>query len=111
MRISSITSSRPSGVVPNSNLVSAMMMPRGAAKVRPASYSPRLACFRRSASDRPSACARRANVTFSSCPTSALVAGEKMGGSRRALSTSPPGSGSPASVPDRWYSAQAEPVM
>ena len=40
-----------------------------------------------------------------------MVAGEKIGGSIRALSTSPGGSGSPASVRDCLYSAQAEPVI
>src|SRR5213593_2323056 len=75
------------------------------------SYSARLACLSRSASGRPSAWTTCAKVTFSSCPCSAFVAGEKMGGSSRALSTSPAGSASPASVPDSRYSAHAEPVM
>ena len=106
-----MTISRPSGVVPNSNFVSAMMMPRGAAYARPASYKPRLACLSGSARACPRASTTWRNVTFSSCPTSALVAGEKIGGSSRALSTSPAASGSPASVPDLRYSAHAEPVM
>ena len=57
----------------------------------------------------PSAAAISSTVTFTSWPDSALVAGEKSGGSSAALSTRPPGSGAPASVPDRRYSCQAEP--
>ena len=52
----------------------------------------------------------RSNVTFSSWPASAFVAGEKMAGSSRALSTSPAGRGSPASAPDLSYSAHADPA-
>ena len=53
----------------------------------------------------------RAMVMFSSWPVSALVAGEKIGGSSRSLSFSPSASFSPASVPEAAYSFQAEPVM
>jgi hypothetical protein len=53
----------------------------------------------------------RSTVMFSSWPVSAFVAGLKIGGTSRALSTRPVGSGSPASVPEREYSFQAEPVM
>src|SRR6266540_3037075 len=41
----------------------------------------------------------------------ATKAEEKIGGSRRALSDSPRANASPASVPDCWYSAHAEPEM
>ena len=50
-----------------------------------------------------------ANVTFSSWPRSAFVAGEKIAGSSGWLSTHPPGSGSPARVPARRYSDHADP--
>ena len=51
----------------------------------------------------------RPTVMFSSWPLSALVAGLKIGGSRRALSLRPSGIGSPASVLLAAYSRHAEP--
>ena len=50
-----------------------------------------------------------ATVMFSSCPLSALVAGEKIGGSSRPLSFRPDGSFSPAKVALFEYSRHAEP--
>ena len=47
---------------------------------------------------------------FSSWPVSALVAGVKSGSGSRSDSRSPPASGSPAMVPNRWYSAHALPA-
>ena len=47
---------------------------------------------------------------FSSWPDSALVAGEKMGGSSRSDSRRPAGSGSPARVPCSRYSFHALPL-
>src|SRR2546427_12535150 len=72
-----------------------MMMPFGRAEPRPASYNAKLAPLRRSAKAWPSAAAMCVKLTFSSCPVSAFVAGEKIGGSSRALSTRPRGGGSP----------------
>ena len=50
-------------------------------------------------------------VMFSSCaPSSALVAGVKMGSGRRLALRSPAGSGTPHTAPPSWYSFQPEPA-
>jgi len=64
-----------------------------------------------SAAARPIVAVAWSNVMFSSWPSSAFVAGEKIGVSSRADSTKPGGSGSPARVPDPRYSFHAEPAM
>ncbi len=99
----------PSAACPNSNLVSAMMMPRSSARAAATRYSSRLARLSSSAKAAPSASRIAPNVTFSSWPSSALVAGEKMGGVSGADSTRPSGRGSPAKVPAARYSFQADP--
>ena len=68
---------------PNSNLVSARINPRRSAKSDACLYSATLASFNLVASSSPSSFVISAYVMFSSCPLSALVAGEKMGDMRR----------------------------
>src|SRR5260221_11750094 len=46
---------------------------------------------------------------FSSCPVSALVAGEKRGGAERVLSRHPGGKGPPARGPPRLFSPHPAP--
>ena len=53
----------------------------------------------------------RSNVMFSSCsPTSAFVAGVKIGAGSRLASCKPGGSGTPQTWPLCWYSFQPEPA-
>ena len=50
-------------------------------------------------------------LMFSSCsPSSAFVAGVKIGSGSRSLSRSPGGSAIPQTVPVAWYSFQPEPA-
>ena len=87
-----------------------MMIPRRAAMSRPRSYTSNDNRSSSAAVSVPTISRTCAIVMFSSWPDSAFVAGLKTGGSSRALSTSPAGSGSPASVPLARYSFQAEPL-
>ena len=101
MRTSSIRISSPSEN-PNSNFVSARMMPRSRAWAAANSYTPSVSSFSRSASPRPIRSAVSSNEMFWSWPVASFVEGVKIGSGRRSDSASPSGSVCPHTVPVRW---------
>jgi hypothetical protein len=63
-----------------------------------------------SAVSRPTSSTVCSNEMFSSCPSSALVEGVKIGSGKRSLSVNPGGNGIPQTVPFLRYSLQPEPA-
>src|SRR5699024_169386 len=93
------------------SLVSASNTPRSAASAAALAYTASVTSRRRAAASYPIVCATCSKVTFSSCsPTSALVAGVKIGSGSWAASCSPSGSSTPQTAPVARYSANPEPV-
>ena len=108
MSTSSHSASSPS-IMPSSNLVSAMMIPRSAASAAPFSYTAREMSRAALATSTPTMSHASSNPMFSSWPLSALVEGVNTGWGSRVDCSRPLGSGWPCMVPDAWYSFQAEP--
>ena len=97
---SSITRSSPASSSPNSNLVSAMMMPRSRAYSVARAYSCSEASFTLRASSAPISFSTSAMEMFSSCePGAAFVLGVKIGWRSRSASSRPDGSSTPDTRP------------
>ena len=97
--------------MPNSNLVSQMMMPRLAAYSAAAWYRAMAVSRTLAASSAPTISSQRAKLMFSSwSPTAALVDGVKIGSGSWLASCKPAGRVMPHTVPDCWYSFQPEPA-
>ena len=95
---------------PNSNLVSAMMMPLVSAYSRARDVNRQRQIAQPVRTDlRRSATHVRSKEIFSSWPVCALVAGVKIGSGSLSLSRNPAGSGMPHTVPLCMYSFQPEP--
>ena len=98
-------------MTPNSNFVSAMMMPFSAAWSRATEYT--LMARSRScvAASSPRISAQRSKLMFSSwSPISAFVEGVKMGSGSLEEFTRPSGSWMPHTVPCFWYSFRPLPA-
>ena len=99
------------GSVPNSSLVSARITPRSRAIASARPYTASVSSRSDAAVSAPTVSTTVSNGTFSSCsPSSALVAGVKIGSGSREPSTSPAGSAMPVTEPDTRYSASPDPV-
>ena len=111
VRTSSPRTSPPSAPAPNSNLVSARMMPRSRAMAAAREYSSRVVARRAAATSAPTMSTTRSKAMFSSwAPTAALAAGVKIGSGSLEASVRPSGSATPHTERLRRYSTRPEPV-